>query len=71
MSPRSNSFIGKNSFMNNAPENDDIFVVDDWRATSKEGLIEAEGSGCVEFEEQEKCQITDFDHTDCNLHTFC
>uniref|UniRef100_A0A5S6PHV7 Uncharacterized protein n=1 Tax=Brugia malayi TaxID=6279 RepID=A0A5S6PHV7_BRUMA len=60
MSSYSGSTGRKNSFMNNAPAKD---TVNDWMATSKEGFIEAEGSGCVEFEEQEKCQITDLDHT--------
>ncbi|MCP9264544.1 hypothetical protein DINM_022656 [Dirofilaria immitis] len=64
MSSRSSSFVEKDSFMNNIPEKGDYSAVNDWTATSEEGLIEAEGSGCVEFEEQEKCQIIDFDHTD-------
>ncbi|KAM3716727.1 Neurexin-1a [Dirofilaria immitis] len=63
MSSRSSSFVEKDSFMNNIPEKGDYSAVNDWTATSEEGLIEAEGSGCVEFEEQEKCQIIDFDHT--------
>ncbi|VDM42894.1 unnamed protein product [Toxocara canis] len=29
--------------------------------TSEEGLIQAEGSGCIPYEEQENCQISDPD----------
>uniref|UniRef100_F1L2G3 Neurexin-2-alpha n=1 Tax=Ascaris suum TaxID=6253 RepID=F1L2G3_ASCSU len=35
-------------------------VGDGWKATS-EGLIHAEGSGCIPYEEQENCQISDPD----------
>lgn len=46
----SSSFVGKNSFMNNAPEKDDISIVNDWRVCFLSSFISIPKNFCFLIE---------------------